>query len=59
MLVLARRLNESVEIRVPPSKQEQVIRVFALDSTYDKIRIGFDAPKEILILRTELVRGQK
>ena len=48
MLILTRRIGESVEINGN-------ITVTVLESTHGKIRLGFDAPADVHILRSELI----
>lgn len=55
MLVLTRKVNESVVIIVPPSAKEQRITV-TLKTRYEVVRLAFDAAAEVKILRTELVK---
>jgi len=52
MLVLSRRKDESVIIRLPDGTTIQVM-ITAVHG--DKVRIGFNAPKEVIILREEVV----
>jgi len=47
MLVLSRKLTESIHIG-------DSIVVTVLEIRGNKVRIGIDAPKEILVLRSEL-----
>ena len=47
MLVLSRRLDESVTIA-------DRLTVTVLDITGNTVRLGFEGPKEIAIVRTEL-----
>ncbi len=49
MLVLSRKAEESVYINGTE------IRVVVVDIRGDKVRLGFDVPKEMSILRSELV----
>lgn len=51
MLVLSRKRDESVYI------DGTDIRVVVVDIRGDKVRLGFDVPKEMLVLRSELYRG--
>lgn len=52
MLIISRRVGESLVI-------DDNIEVFILDAQKDKIRIGIEAPKNIKILRKELVETEK
>lgn len=56
MLVLSRKLNESVVITVPPSPAAQQIRVTILETRGDKTRMGFRAERDIVIHREEIQR---
>ena len=52
MLVLTRRVGEAVKLG-----EEITIRVLGING--GQIRLGFDAPKETNIVRTELLEGPK
>lgn len=55
MLVLGRTRDESVEIDVPASDVPRKIKVMVCDIHHGKnVRLGFEADKDIVILRTEL-----
>lgn len=64
MLILKRRLNESVQITVPPSDREQTITVTIADwaRTNNRVvgaKLGFTADKSIIFMRSELLqKGQ-
>ncbi len=51
MLVLTRRLNESVILKLPVGEQI-VIQVVSLDR--GAVRLGIDAPNDVDIIRSEL-----
>lgn len=51
MLVLSRKCDEKILIHVPGFKEIEVT-VVQIDSS--RIRLGFDAPKDVIILRKEL-----
>jgi len=53
MLVLSRREEESILIRCPNGGPD--IEVKVLQIARNSIRIGFDAPKEYVVVRTELL----
>jgi carbon storage regulator len=55
MLVLSRKENESIVLTLP-NGQEIVVTVVEIDR--GKIRLGFEAPLDIKIFRTEIWRGQ-
>lgn len=52
MLGLSRKRGESVEIRVPGLKEPIRVKVVAVGHRGD-VRLGFDAPREVLIDRPE------
>lgn len=52
MLVLTRKVGESIVIDNKTTLRIENIRG-------DKVRISFDAPKEVLILRTELLEQER
>lgn len=54
MLALSRGELESVRILVPPSKSPQEVKVTVVKSRDGLVRLSFDAPREITILRDEL-----
>lgn len=51
MLVLSRKKNESIRIN-------DDITVVVVEIRGDKVRLGIDAPKEIPVMRTELLGQQ-
>ena len=51
MLVLARKLDEVVVIKIPDRKD---IRVMVTDITRKTARLGFEADEDIVILREEI-----
>lgn len=51
MLVLTRKLNESIQIG-----DNVTITVLRIGDT---VRIGISAPKDVTILREELIKGEK
>lgn len=52
MLALSRKLGEAVVVGLPDGQQ---IRVVVLDIDRGKIRLGFEAPRELPIYRQELL----
>lgn len=55
MLVLGRAKNESVEIIIPPSDSERVVKVMVCQARCGRdVRLGFDTDKDVKILRSEL-----
>ncbi len=55
MLVLSRFTNESVEIIVPPSDQPRKIRVVNVSTQGNYCRMGFEAERDIVVLREEAI----
>jgi carbon storage regulator len=51
MLVLSRRKNENVVIQLPDGTE---IKVFVIDFRWDKVRLGFEAPRNIVVDRSEV-----
>lgn len=54
MLVLSRKHNEGITIKVPPSQQEQVIKITVIEVRGDKVRIGVDADRSVSVHRNEV-----
>jgi carbon storage regulator CsrA len=54
MLVLSRMRNENLIITVPPSKKTRKIRIWIVDVRGDKVRIGGEADKDVVIDREEI-----
>lgn len=54
MLVLSRHPKESVKLHVPPCAGVRVIEVYISDVHGDKVRLAFDVPADVLVLRSEL-----
>ena len=60
MLVLARNNGERIVITVPPSTGETTIVVTVVNVKGNhNVRLGFEAPREIRILREEIVQKIK
>lgn len=53
MLVLTRKLGESIYLYIPGRKEPAVVTVVDIDR--GKIRLGIDADKDIKIYRQELL----
>ncbi|MCL1789555.1 MAG: carbon storage regulator [Oscillospiraceae bacterium] len=51
MLVITRKLNESIIIQAGDTK----IEIAVLDTAKDKVKIGVNAPREVEIVRKELI----
>jgi sRNA-binding carbon storage regulator CsrA len=59
MLVLTRKRGESIRILVPSSPEPRIITVHLTDSGNEP-RIGFEADRDIEIVRTEILeRGPR
>lgn len=56
MLVTTRHPGESVIITVPPGDKPQRITVKLIQVRGDRVRLGFDAPREIEVHREEVQR---
>lgn len=56
MLVITRKPSQVVTIRVPPSTTEQVIQVAVVQvaKSLSRVRLGFEAAKEVVIHREEI-----
>lgn len=55
MLVLSRKKNESIILTLPSG---DTIRVSVVDLYHGKVRLGFEASKEVKIFREELLKGE-
>ena len=55
MLVLERRIDESVVLVVPGSATETRITVMVTETSRSKARIGFNAPPHVRIVRYEVL----
>ena len=55
MLVISRTRDGRVVIIVPPSDKPTEIDMTIVDIRGDKVRLGFDAPREVNIARSELL----
>ena len=54
MLVLSRQVDQKIRIEVPASSTPTLIDVTCVDIRGDKVRIGFEAPRDVEIKRHEL-----
>lgn len=54
MLVLSRRVNESVKLLIPPCAVAQTVAVRVVGFKGQAARLGFEAPEQIGIYRDEL-----
>jgi carbon storage regulator CsrA len=59
MLVLSRKKSNKTFMTVPPSDKETVITLVQVDIQGDRSKIGIDAPKEVTIMREELLEKMK
>lgn len=55
MLSLTRVPSSSVTLTIPPSAETRVVTVKFIRGSGRQITLGFDAPKDIKIIRTELL----
>jgi sRNA-binding carbon storage regulator CsrA len=53
LLVLSRKRDQHTQITVPPSDKPTVIDVVLVDIRGDKCRIGYQAPREVEIVRDD------
>lgn len=56
MLVLSRKLTEAIIITLPDGRNVE-IRVVDID--YGKVRLGITAPRDVPIMRQELLSEEK
>jgi carbon storage regulator len=56
MLVLSRKLDERIQITVPPSAVPQIIQLLIIEVRGDKVRIGLNADRSVMIHREEIQR---
>jgi carbon storage regulator CsrA len=54
MLVLSRRRDEKILVKVPGVEGEIEVTVVQIDAS--RVRLGFNAPESVTILRSELTR---
>lgn len=55
MLVLGRTKNESIDIFIPASTEDRVIKVMVCEARCGRdVRIGIQADKDVKVLRSEL-----
>jgi len=52
MLVLTRKVDESLTLTLPDGS---VIVITLTEVRGDKVRIGIDAPRDVTVLRSELI----
>ncbi len=56
MLVLSRRRDERILVRVPGIDEKIEVTVVQIDSS--RVRLGFTAPNSVTILRSELTEKE-
>ena len=56
MLVLSRKLNESIIVDVPPSNQTTRIVIMACKLEPHQVRLGIEAPRSTTVAREELLK---
>lgn len=59
MLVLSRMMDESYVITVPPSTEPTVITQTIIQIRGEKVRTGFQAPKNVEIDRAEVYASKQ
>jgi carbon storage regulator CsrA len=57
MLVLSRKKDETVILRVPGRSDDIHITVTRIDSP-NKVRLGIEAQKDVVVIRSELENNQ-
>jgi carbon storage regulator len=57
MLVLSRKKDEKIIVKVPGIEEEIELTVVQIDS--NRVRLGFNAPPRVTILRSELKKEAK
>lgn len=55
MLALTRKISETVVLTIPPSNTETKVIVKVVMADAQKVRLGFEAPREVIIVREELL----
>lgn len=56
MLVLSRKFNESVHLKVKGENgKEHDIKIQVMNVNNNKVKLGFETDKDVLILREELL----
>lgn len=61
MLVLTRQLGEKITITADDwaaLKTDDTVEITVVDLGHGKVRIGFEAPKTVRIIRNELLGGK-
>lgn len=53
MLVLSRKKDEQIIVKVPGLEEPIVLTIVRIDNR-NKVRIGIEAPKKVMVLRSEL-----
>lgn len=59
MLTLSREVGEYVLLRVPAGPRPVEVKVYLTQIRPKKVRLSFDCPAEVEILRSELAEAQK
>lgn len=57
MLVVTRRTNEETVIEIPPSSKTRTMRLRIIRAA-GTVRLGFDAPRDIEIVRDNAKKGR-
>ncbi len=57
MLVLSRKKDERIILKIPGMEQEIAITVVRIDNL-NKVRLGIEAENEVIVLREELRKTQ-
>jgi carbon storage regulator len=56
MLILTRRIGETIRITVPPCAQSTEIEIMAVEIKHSQVRIGVRAPRDVAIDREEIAQ---
>ena len=57
MLVLSRRAEQSLTVKIPPCEHERELKLSVLEIRHGlTVQLGFDAPKEIAIIRDDAIK---
>lgn len=58
MLVLGRKVRERILLEIPPSDETRLMTIDVVRILECSVRLGFDGPREITIVRAEIVREE-
>ncbi|OGT54394.1 MAG: hypothetical protein A3E01_03100 [Gammaproteobacteria bacterium RIFCSPHIGHO2_12_FULL_63_22] len=55
MLILSRKPGEEIQLRIPPSAEEQIVTIRTVRIGSNTARIGVEADRQVEIVRVELL----